>query len=50
MIRAYHKLGNRVQVLRTYQRCVANLDHELGVEPAPLTVRMVQDLSDGKPR
>lgn len=38
MMLAYDQLGNRPQALRLYQRCVATLHAELGVEPSPATV------------
>ncbi|MEW5956564.1 MAG: BTAD domain-containing putative transcriptional regulator [Chloroflexota bacterium] len=40
MMIAYARLGNRARVLRTYQRCVNRLQHQLGLEPSPDTVRV----------
>jgi len=44
MMTAYHRLGNRAQVMRTYQKSVENLRTELGVEPTDTTVQLFQDL------
>ncbi len=41
---AYHHLGNRAQVVRTYQRCVKRLDQELGLAPTETTVQLYQSL------
>jgi DNA-binding SARP family transcriptional activator len=40
MMTAYDRLGNRVQALRTYQRCQERLQNELGVRPSPATVEL----------
>jgi len=37
---AYHKLGDRGQVARAYQRCVETLREELDVAPAPETAAL----------
>ncbi|MCA9974954.1 MAG: bacterial transcriptional activator domain-containing protein, partial [Anaerolineales bacterium] len=37
---AYAHLGNRTQVIRTYQRCGERLATELGVEPSPATTEL----------
>jgi DNA-binding SARP family transcriptional activator len=42
MMTAYIQLGNRAQALRTYQRCSAALETELGVGPSPLTEETYQ--------
>ena len=44
MMRAYDQLGNRAQVIRTYQKCIGKLQSELGVEPAPATVELFKNL------
>ncbi|PWH13359.1 MAG: transcriptional regulator [Anaerolineae bacterium] len=41
---AYHKLGDRGQVGRTYQRCVQVLREELDVSPAPETRALYENL------
>jgi len=40
MMTAFDRLGNRVQALRTYQRCQERLQSELGVRPSPATVEL----------
>lgn len=44
MMLAYDQLGNRPQALRLYQRCVATLQAELGVDPSPATVAVWRGL------
>ncbi len=44
MMTAYARLGNRAQALRTYQRCEAALQAELGVGPSALTEEAYQAL------
>jgi DNA-binding SARP family transcriptional activator len=44
IMNAYHHLGDRGQVGRTYQRCVQILRQELDVSPAPETEKLYQDL------
>ncbi|MCS6843929.1 MAG: hypothetical protein NZ528_06340 [Caldilineales bacterium] len=44
---AHARLGNRAQVLRTYQRCVERLRAELDVPPSPATVRLFERLRAG---
>lgn len=41
---AHARLGNRAQVLRTYQRCVERLRAELDVPPSPATVKLFERL------
>jgi len=40
--------GNRAGALRQYQRCVAALDEELGVQPAQCTVALYEDVRLGR--
>lgn len=42
---AFHRLGDRGQVARTYQRCVQTLHSELDVEPAPETQALYAQLT-----
>ena len=44
LMRAYAAQDNRPQVHSVYQRCVATLDEELGVEPSPTTQALFQEL------
>lgn len=44
MMIAYAQMGNRAQALRTYQRCVEQLQHELQVGPAPETIRLYESI------
>ena len=41
---AHIQLGNRVQALRTYQRCETILQAGLGVTPAPATVQLYETI------
>ncbi len=41
---AYHRLGNRTAALRAYERCVAALSAELGLEPMPQTITLYQQI------
>ncbi len=41
---AHARLGNRSLALRTYQRCVATLDTELGVAPSPPTLALYDQI------
>lgn len=41
---AYIELGNRAQAVRTYQRCEARLQHELGVAPMAETVALLDEI------
>jgi DNA-binding SARP family transcriptional activator len=47
MMTAYDRLGNRVQALRTYQRCQERLHSELGVRPSPATVELHLTIQKG---
>ncbi len=42
MVRIYYKSGERTAALRQYERCVAALNDELGVEPARETVELYE--------
>ena len=44
---AYHALGDRGQVARTYARCVQTLRQELDVEPAAETQALYRRLTGG---
>lgn len=44
---AHARLGNRVQALRTYGRCVERLRAELDVPPSAATVGLFEELRDG---
>ena len=44
LMRAHAAQDNRPQVHSVYQRCVATLDEELGVEPSPTTQALFQEL------
>jgi LuxR family transcriptional regulator, maltose regulon positive regulatory protein len=44
LMRAYANQGERSTALRLYQRCVAALQSELGVEPLPETVELYEEL------
>ena len=44
MILAHLRQGNRPLALRTYQRCVESLSTELGVEPAPATAALYDQI------
>ncbi len=46
MMTAYARLDNRTQVARTYQRCVARLQSELGVEPTAVTTQLYKALTN----
>ncbi|MBC8449497.1 MAG: transcriptional regulator [Chloroflexi bacterium] len=45
LMRAYAAQGNRPHVHQVYQRCVATLSDELGVEPSPATQTLFERLS-----
>ena len=44
MMVSYDEMGNRAQMLRTYQRCVERLRGELGVEPSTATVGLCRSI------
>lgn len=39
---SYYRLGNRSMALRVYDRCVQNLQEELGIEPMPATRQLYE--------
>lgn len=45
LMRTHAAAGNRAQVQATYQRCLAALHDELGIEPAPATTALLERLS-----
>ena len=44
LMEAHYRLGQRVQALRSYQRCAERLRSELGVAPAPATRRLQEQI------
>jgi DNA-binding SARP family transcriptional activator len=44
MMRLYYLSGNRTQALYQYNRCVAALESELGVEPSERTTRLYEQI------
>jgi DNA-binding SARP family transcriptional activator len=44
LIQLYHRQGRRADALRQYRTCVGMLRSELGVEPAPETVRLYREI------
>jgi ATP/maltotriose-dependent transcriptional regulator MalT/two-component SAPR family response regulator len=48
MMTAHGRLGNQVEVRRTYQRCVERLRAELDVEPAGVTVALYKSIVVGR--
>ncbi len=49
LMRAFAAQNNRPLALRTYERCVAVLNEEFGVEPLPETTSLYQKIVDNKP-
>jgi DNA-binding SARP family transcriptional activator len=47
-MRAFAAQGNRPMALRTYARCVENLEREFGVEPLPETQALYEEIRRGK--
>ncbi len=45
LMTAYAQMGNRTQAIRTYHRCVENLQSELGVSPTEATIQLWQQVS-----
>ena len=43
-LRAFASMGNRVGLIRQYQRCVEVLDREINAEPSPQTQALYQEL------
>ncbi len=39
---SYYRLGNRSMALRTYDKCVQNLEAELGIKPMPATLQLYE--------
>ena len=50
LMRLYVASGNRAAAVRTYQRCAAALDRELGVEPSPATRQVYEQLIHSEQR
>ena len=48
LMRLQHLNGNRTGALRQYERCVAILDTELGVQPAASTVTLYEQIRDDR--
>jgi DNA-binding SARP family transcriptional activator len=44
MMLALWKQGHRAAALRTYEKCVATLSEELGVEPVPQTAKLYHEI------
>jgi DNA-binding SARP family transcriptional activator len=44
MILSQWKMGNRAAALRTYEKCVATLAEELGIEPMPQTTKLFNEI------
>ena len=44
LIRLYDRVGRRADALRQYRTCVGMLRSEMGVEPAPETVRLYREI------
>ncbi len=43
-MQAYHRQGNRPMAIKTYQRCVATLEQELGIPPLPETEALYRQI------
>jgi DNA-binding SARP family transcriptional activator len=50
LIQLYNRQGRRADALRQYRTCVGMLRTELGVEPAPETVRLYREILGPSPR
>ena len=48
IMKAYNKLGQRSQAIHTYQRCVNNLEKELGVIPTQKSVELYKKIKSEK--
>jgi len=46
LMTAYAQMGNRAQAVRSYHRCVENLQTELGVSPTDATIQLWQNISE----
>ncbi|MFO7814872.1 MAG: BTAD domain-containing putative transcriptional regulator [Halanaerobiales bacterium] len=44
MMKAYNKMGQRSQAIRTYQRCAEKLEKDLGVIPTQKTVELYKEI------
>ncbi|MGE5674969.1 MAG: BTAD domain-containing putative transcriptional regulator [Mycobacterium leprae] len=42
LMMSHYRLGNRAMALRTYDKCVQNLEAELGIAPMPATIQLYQ--------
>lgn len=49
LMRAFVSQNNRPMALRTYERCVAVLDEEFGIEPLPETTTLYEHILDNEP-
>ena len=49
LIQLYDRIGRRADALRQYRTCVGMLRGELGVEPAPETVRLYREILRPRP-
>jgi len=49
LMRAFIAQKNRPMALRSYERCVAVLDEEFGVEPLPETTALYEAIRDNRP-
>ncbi len=43
-MKAYIVKGNRPQAIKTYQKCVAVLEEEYGIEPLPETKKLIEEI------
>ena len=48
LMRLYYLAGDRAAALRQYERCVAALESELGVQPAEGTIALYEDIRSGR--
>jgi DNA-binding SARP family transcriptional activator len=48
VMRMHYLAGDRTAALRQFRRCLAALEQDLGVEPAPSTVRLYQQIRDAR--
>ncbi|HEY0735181.1 MAG TPA: BTAD domain-containing putative transcriptional regulator [Herpetosiphonaceae bacterium] len=46
LMQAYLRQGNRSQALRIYERCVRQLDAELGIQPLPATTAIYESIRE----
>jgi len=45
-MQAYILKGNRPQAIKTYQKCVAVLEEEYGIEPLPETKKLIKEIEE----